>query len=76
MAGYDVEWMHAHAEPRCPDCHGQLRYERYDSGTVVAQCVAGCDAKTDRLPEIRETIADLYSHAFDEAADSSDFLRF
>jgi hypothetical protein len=76
MDGFEVEWMHAHAEPRCPHCHGHLRYEQYDTGDVLAQCATGCGHETDHLPAIRETIAQLYSRAFDEPADASEFLQF
>lgn len=76
-AGYDVEWMHVHAEPRCPRCHGQLRFEEYDNGDVTARCATGCNnSRADRLEEIRETIAGLYSQAFDEPTGSDEFLQF
>lgn len=74
--GYDVEWMHAHVEPRCPRCHGRLRYEEYDTGHVTARCITGCDADADQIPTIRETLATLYSRAFDEPVDSDEFVRF
>lgn len=75
-AGYDVEWMHAHAEPRCPHCHGPLRYKEHDTDDVIARCATGCGTKMDQLPEIRKTIARLYSGAFDESVDSNEFIQF
>lgn len=75
--GFDVEWMDTHAEPRCPDCHGRLTYERYDNGDVRAECGTRCTGlDTDKLSEIRETIADLYSQAFQETISSDDLLQF
>lgn len=74
--GHDVEWMHAHVAPRCPHCHGQLRYEEYDTGDVAARCATNCTASHDQLPEIRETIATLYREAFDEPVAATDFIQF
>lgn len=75
-AGFEVDWMHTYVEPRCPNCHGQLAYERYDNGDVRAECGTRCSGPTDELPVIRETIADLYSQAFEEAIAPDDLLRF
>lgn len=76
-ANFDVEWMHTHAEPRCPHCHGQLTYERYDNGDVRAQCGTRCtEPGVDELPEIRETIADLYTQAFEASIDQDNILQF
>lgn len=74
--GYEVEWMHTHVEPRCPHCHGQLTYERYDNGAVRAECGIRCTTGTEKLNEIRETIATLYFQAFEEEADPDNFLQF
>ena len=74
-AGYDVDWMHAHVEPRCPRCHGRLRYEQYETG-ITARCVSGCDDGADQLPAIRETVATLYGRAFDDAVDPDAFVQF
>lgn len=74
---YDAAWMDTHAEPRCPDCHGRLKYEQLAPGDVIARCGTNCTASgADRLPAIRETIASLYSRAFDDDADAEEFLRF
>jgi hypothetical protein len=75
--GFNVEWMHTHVEPRCPDCHGQLNYTLYDNGKVSAQCATNCTAdKADKLPAIRKIVASLYSQAFDESIDPKELLRF
>lgn len=74
--GYNVEWMHAYVEPRCPHCHGPLQYREYETGGAVARCATGCDSRTDQLPEIRETIGRLYSRTFDEPVDSNAFIQF
>ncbi|WP_049903413.1 hypothetical protein [Halococcus agarilyticus] len=74
-AGHDVEWMHAHVEPRCPHCHSRLRYEAY-ADTVTARCVAGCGGRPDQLTAIRETIAALYTRAFDTSIDPDEFVQF
>lgn len=75
-AGFDAGWMHTHAEPRCPSCHGQLTYERYDNGDVRARCGTRCTKTADELHEIRTTIADLYSRAFGTAIGADAFLQF
>lgn len=76
-AGFDVEWMHLYAEPRCPHCHGRLNYELYDNGNVTAQCGTRCTENTrDKLHESRETIAELYSQAFGENIEPDDILQF
>ena len=75
--GFDVEWMHTHVEPRCPDCHGRLTYERYDNGDVRAECGTRCTGPgTDKIYEIREIIAELYSQAFEESINPGDLLQF
>lgn len=73
--GYEVAWMGAHAEPRCPDCHGRLRYRRVGD-RVTARCGTRCAGGRDRLPEIRERVADIYAAAFDERPSTSTLLRF
>lgn len=74
---YDTEWMDVHVEPRCPRCHGRLKYERYDTGEVSAHCGTRCTGrKVDHLTEIRETIATLYSRAFDDTRTPEEFLQF
>jgi hypothetical protein len=67
-SGHDVQWMNAYVGLRCPDCGGKLKYERVGTDVVVARCGVDCaDDGTDRLDEIRETIADLYTRAFCDA---------
>lgn len=76
-SGFGVGWMHGHAEPRCPHCHGRLKYELYDNGDVRARCGTRCtDAGADRLPEICEIIADLYCRAFEKSMEADSFLQF
>jgi hypothetical protein len=76
-AGFDVEWMHLYTEPRCPHCHGRLKYKLYDNGDITAQCGTRCTGNTgDKLHESRETIAELYSQAFGTPIDPEDFLQF
>lgn len=75
--GFDVEWMHTHVEPRCPDCHGRLNYTLYDNGDVQAECGTRCtDDRRDKLPVIRRMIADLHTHAFGESIDPTELLSF
>lgn len=75
---YETDWMDAHAEPRCLHCHGRLKYDETVDGTVYAQCGANCTGNhMDQLPVIRETIARLYSQAFDDpSVEETDFLQF
>lgn len=77
--GFDAEWMHAHAEPRCPRCHGALRYERTPGGDLYAECGTRCVGRTNALDEVRETVADLFNRAFgvdeDIGADDLAVLR-
>lgn len=76
--GYETRWMRAHAELRCPGCHGRLKYEQVTANHLIARCGVNCtDDGHDRLPEIRGTIAELYSRTFDdEIGDGGDLLRF
>lgn len=77
--GYDVGWMDAHAQLRCPNCHAALRFELAESGEVVAQCGVDCLARpVEDLTELREVIASLYRAAFDEddPPDPERFLEF
>ena len=75
--GFKTEWMHTHVEPRCPDCHGELTYGVCDNGTVIAECGTQCtDYPTNKLPTIRETIANLYTRAFGDPISFDDFLQF
>lgn len=76
--GYDLQWMHAHAGLRCPECHGRLRFHDDGDGVVHAQCGTGCDGtEADQMVRIRETVASLYTAAFDGAtADPEEVLQF
>ena len=77
--GHATEWMHSYVEPRCPSCHGRLKYTEFVNG-VSAQCGTNCDEhQTDRLEEIRDVIVSLYTAAFpDQGAEISidDVLQF
>lgn len=65
--GFDVRWMSAHVEPRCPRCAGRLKYERTAADELVARCGTDCtDDRSDRLAEIRETVVGLYGRAFED----------
>jgi hypothetical protein len=79
--GFDVQWMNAHVEPRCPRCAGRLKYERTTTDELVGRCGTDCtDDRSDRLDEIREIVVDLYGRAFEVDAsehpsvDDLDFL--
>lgn len=76
--GYDVQWMHAHAGLRCPDCHGRLKFDGDSGGVVYAQCGTGCaGTEADQMVRIRETVASLCTAAFDgPAADPDEVLQF
>ena len=69
--GFDVHWMNAHVELRCPRCGGRLKFEESACDDVVAACGTDCaNDGGDRLAEIRETVVDLYEGAF--AGDARD----
>ena len=77
--GFDAEWMHVHVEPRCPRCHGTLKYGRTPRGDLVARCGALCsDERADALRVVRETVADLYTRAFEptEPIEVDDLVTF
>lgn len=66
--GFDVAWMSAHVEPRCPTCGGRLSYEMGPNGPL-AWCGTRCsDEKRDRLETIRDTVVSLYERTFHEDA--------
>lgn len=72
---YDVRWMHAHVEPRCPDCAGQLQYESLGDGDYRATCATTCAGHHgDSLATIAETVCRLYARAFDDPAPDADEL--
>lgn len=68
--GHDVEWMAAHVEPRCPGCHGRLRYDRCGDA-LHARCATDCGGcGPDALATIRDRVAALYGRAFDASPDA------
>lgn len=74
--GYETEWMLGHVELRCPRCHGRLKYEEIDTGTLYAECGTNCtDDNADRLTEIEDLAAALYSGAFDCAPEEVALLE-
>lgn len=77
--GHENWWMHSHAEPRCPRCHGRLSYTKRVDG-VGARCGTNCDGRqVDRLTTVRATVADLYAQAFPDDGDgvsTEDVLQF
>lgn len=76
-AGYDTAWMHAHTTPRCPHCHGRLKYRDCIDGQLIARCGTTCtNTTTDQLTEIRELLADLYAQAFPDANNAIDADSF
>ncbi|WP_433630480.1 hypothetical protein [Halomicrococcus sp. NG-SE-24] len=63
--GFDVHWMNAHVELRCPRCGGRLKFEEVADDGVVATCGTDCtNDDGDHLDEIRQTVVDLYEGAF------------
>lgn len=76
-SGFEAEWMHTHAEFRCPHCHGDLKYGRDDNGNVYALCGTNCtEDKANQLRTIREIIASLYFRSFTDSIDIETFLQF
>ncbi len=80
LAGYETSWMDAHSIPRCPHCHGRLKYEQIAPGSVIGRCGTNCtDRRIDHHEEIRNIIADLYKQAFpvnDNTISADSFLQF
>lgn len=75
--GFPVEWMHTHAALRCPRCHGRLKYTKSNTDVIEGYCLSNCtDTKTNQLPKIRQTIAELYTSAFNESVTAEQFLQF
>lgn len=77
--GFDAGWMHVHVEPRCPRCHGKLKYGRTPRGDLTARCGARCsNDRANALREVRETVADLYTRAFEppEPVEVNDLATF
>lgn len=67
--GYDVAWMFAHAEPRCPRCSSRLQFDDAAAGYPYAKCGASCSPQPDRTIEIHERVEAVYETAFDEDLD-------
>ncbi|MFC4990383.1 MULTISPECIES: hypothetical protein [Saliphagus] len=75
--GFDVEWMHAHADLRCPHCHSPLKYGFHDNGDVYALCATNCtEDNADQLREIREIVASVYGRSFPESPAPDSVLQF
>lgn len=74
--GFDVDWMGAHAEPRCPSCSGRLTYVVGPDGPI-GRCGGSCDdTGEDRLETIRETVCSLFAQTFpDDPAPATDALE-
>lgn len=74
-AGFDVAWMAAHVEPRCPGCNGRLAYVEGPDGPT-GRCGGSCDGtRTDRLDEIRAIVRSLFVRTFPDAStpEANDF---
>ncbi|SEW01964.1 hypothetical protein [Natrinema salifodinae] len=73
--GFDVAWMTAHVEPRCPECHGRLQYVAGPDGPIGrcgGSCRGTCD---DRLAAVRETVRSLLARTFpDDPTPDTDAL--
>ncbi|WP_246999103.1 hypothetical protein [Halosolutus gelatinilyticus] len=62
--GFDVSWMTAHVEPRCPDCGSRLAYVDGPDG-LVGRCGSSCrDRRDDRLDEIRTAVRSLFARTY------------
>lgn len=74
--GFDVNWMAAHAEPRCPECHGRLTYVPGVDG-LLGRCGGSCrGTREDRLDTIRETVRSLFARTFpDDPTPDTDALE-
>jgi hypothetical protein len=67
-AEFDATWMTAHVEPRCPDCAGELKYERGIDDELLGYCAVDCnETNVERLDEIRDRVAGLYRQTFTDA---------
>lgn len=62
---FAVDWMAAHAEPRCPQCAGPLAWSAGPDGTPRARCRGSCRDDGDRYPALRSRVLDLHNAAFD-----------
>ncbi|MGQ3411981.1 hypothetical protein ACT4ML_06925 [Natrinema sp. LN54] len=73
--GFDVDWMSAHAEPRCPDCSGRLTYVEGPDGPI-GRCGGSCHGtRADRLETIRDTVCSLFARTFpDDPTPDTDAL--
>ncbi|WP_247730210.1 hypothetical protein [Halovivax limisalsi] len=65
---FDVEWMAAHAEPRCPGCNGRLAYVEGPNGPI-GRCGGSCrPADGDRLETVRTLVRSLFERTFPDVA--------
>ncbi|WP_339104145.1 hypothetical protein [Haloterrigena salinisoli] len=64
--GFDVDWMGAHVEPRCPECSGRLTYAEGADGPVARCGGSCCESRIDRLATIRETVRSLLAKTYPE----------
>lgn len=64
--GYDVAWMLAFTEPRCPRCGSRIKFEPSEVGFAKAGCASHCGKDSnDRTIEIRDRIEEVYETAFE-----------
>lgn len=72
--GFDVAWMTAHVEPRCPDCGSQLTYVT-GPDRPIGRCPTSCtDDRRDRLRTIRATVVALFERTYPDATLETDEL--
>ncbi|WP_276253954.1 hypothetical protein [Halomontanus rarus] len=72
--GFDVAWMTAHVEPRCPDCGSQLVYVS-GPNRPIGRCPTSCTGdRHDRLRAIRTTVTALFERTYSDATLEADAL--
>lgn len=72
--GFDVDWMTAHADPRCPACNGRLTYVEGPDGPI-GRCGSCRDARDDRLEAVRDLVRSLFARTFpDDSIPATDAL--
>ncbi|MCU4741678.1 hypothetical protein OB955_17240 [Halobacteria archaeon AArc-m2/3/4] len=72
--GFDVAWMTAHVEPRCPDCGSQLVYVT-GPDRPLGRCPTSCTGdRRDRLRTIRTTVVALFERTYPETTLETDAL--
>lgn len=73
--GFDVDWMGAHVEPRCPECSGRLTYAEGPDGPIARCGGSCCERRADRLAAIRERVRSLLAQTYpDDPAPETDAL--